>query len=235
MHRHRFAQTYGNKKLSDIQAVIGEIENSDDKKKISSLLTSRMTSLFNNAYREDSRASYEAILGGSFTGKNTLNDVFDKIKNLLKIESVTGVRILNRYDVENITEEIFEQSKRTVFSEPQLDNIYDALPETDGVVFAVEYLPGQFDQRADSAAQCIQIISQGERPLIRTAKVYALYGDLTAEEIEKIKKQVSKLVNENTKNTLPILITDNENKVCHLLFNTHHVLPPEPPSCFFNR
>ena len=72
----------GSKKLSDIQAVIGEIENSDDKKKISSLLTSRMTSLFNNAYREDSRASYEAILGGSFTGKNTLNDVFDKIKNM---------------------------------------------------------------------------------------------------------------------------------------------------------
>ena len=107
------------------------------------------------------------------------------LTSLLQIEGLTDVRLLNRYDVENIDEALFASSVKTVFSEPQLDTVYTELPQGADVVFAVEYLPGQFDQRADSAAQCIQIISQGERPLIRTAKVYALYGELTAEEKEK--------------------------------------------------
>ena len=80
---------------------------------------------------------------------------------------------------------------KTVFSEPQLDTVTACSSASPGAyVFAVEYLPGQFDQRADSAAQCIQIISQGERPIVRTAKVYALYGALTAGTCEAVKKYV---------------------------------------------
>ena len=109
---------------------------------------------------------------------------------LLGIEELTDVRLFNRYDAENISAELFDYAKNTVFSEPQLDILYDEIDLTDATAFAVEYLPGQFDQRADSAAQCIQIISQGDRPLIRTAKVYALYGDLSAAQLEQIKKYV---------------------------------------------
>ena len=113
------------------------------------------------------------------------------INTLLGIKNLKSVRILNRYDVENIDEELFNYCKGTVFSEPQLDIVTDELEYViDDLVFAVEYLPGQFDQRADSAAQCIQIISQKERPLVRTAKVYVLGGFLTDDEIEQIKKYV---------------------------------------------
>ena len=112
------------------------------------------------------------------------------IRHILQIKSLEDVRVINRYDVENIDEELFNYSKKTVFSEPQLDIIYDSLPTDAGIVFAVEYLPGQFDQRADSAAQCIQIISKGERPTVRAAKVYLLYGDVSADELEQIKKHV---------------------------------------------
>ena len=109
------------------------------------------------------------------------------IRTLLGISSLKGLRLLNRYDVENISPELFDHSVRTILSEPQLDLVTDTLPEG-GILFAVEYLPGQFDQRADSAAQCIQILSQGERPLVRSARVYHLTGELTAEEVAAIKK-----------------------------------------------
>ena len=113
------------------------------------------------------------------------------IKSLLQIETLENLRLLNRYDVENITPELFDYSIKTVFSEPQLDNATAELEGAeDATVFAVEYLPGQFDQRADSASQCIQIISQGERPLVRTARIYVLYGDISAEQLNAIKKYV---------------------------------------------
>ena len=79
---------------------------------------------------------------------------------------------------------------KTVFSEPQLDITYSSLKNDGARIFAVEYLPGQFDQRADSAAQCIQLISKGDRPVIRTAKVYMLYGDITEDELNTVKKHV---------------------------------------------
>ncbi|MBQ9685581.1 MAG: phosphoribosylformylglycinamidine synthase [Oscillospiraceae bacterium] len=110
-------------------------------------------------------------------------------RNLLGLTALEGVRVINRYDVENIDPALFEAAKRTVFSEPQVDLVSDTL-DAEGQVFAVEYLPGQFDQRADSAAQCIQILSQGERPAVRTAKVYVLTGDLTAEDLAALKKYV---------------------------------------------
>ena len=112
-------------------------------------------------------------------------------RTFLGLTALEQVRILNRYDVEGIEEALFNASRTTVFSEPQLDDICDR-PDLSGAraVFAVEPLPGQFDQRADSAAQCIQLQSQGERPVVRSAKVYALYGDLTAEDIAAVKKYV---------------------------------------------
>ncbi len=113
------------------------------------------------------------------------------IRGFLGIKSVSGVRIVNRYDAENITAELFEAAKNTVFSEPQLDDISDSLTDAEGkTVFAVEYLPGQFDQRADSAAQCIQIISCGDRPTVKTAKVYVVEGDVSEAELAQIKGYV---------------------------------------------
>ncbi len=112
------------------------------------------------------------------------------IRTLLQINGVTGLRLFNRYDVEKISPELFDTSVRTILSEPQLDLVYKELPNHYGTVFAVEPLPGQFDQRADSAAQCIQILSQGERPLVKTAKVYLLEGNLSSAEMAAIKKYV---------------------------------------------
>ena len=112
-----------------------------------------------------------------------------EIKEFLQIRGLSSLRILNRYDVEKIDQQLFDYAVRTVFSEPQVDTVSSDVP-TGSVVFAVEPLPGQFDQRADSAAQCIQILSQGERPLVRTAKVYVLEGDLTTEDIVAIRKHV---------------------------------------------
>ncbi|MBQ8209895.1 MAG: phosphoribosylformylglycinamidine synthase [Clostridia bacterium] len=113
------------------------------------------------------------------------------IVSLLGISSLKELRLLNRYDVENIDKELFDYSVKTVFSEPQLDIVTDELKADEGdIVFAVEYLPGQFDQRADSAAQCIQIISQGERPLVRTARVYVMKGDMSEADVDAVKKYV---------------------------------------------
>ena len=114
----------------------------------------------------------------------------NELTTLLGIRSLTGLRLLNRYDVEGISEELFSQCAGTVFSEPPVDDTCSELPAHQGPAFAVEYLPGQFDQRADSAAECIQLISQGERPLVRSAKVYLLEGALTDAEVEEIKKYV---------------------------------------------
>ena len=92
--------------------------------------------------------------------------------------------------MEGISEALFDQCVSTVFSEPPVDNTYVTLPRGEEIAFAVEYLPGQFDQRADSAAECIQLISQGERPLVRSARVYLLEGPLSEEQIAEIKKYV---------------------------------------------
>jgi len=121
---------------------------------------------------------------------NEAQGLLSEAKNLLGISGLENIRLFNRYDAENITEELFNYCVQTVFSEPQLDVARAEIELPGAYVFAVEALPGQYDQRADSAAQCIQIISQGERPLIRTAKVYALYGDVTEADIAAIKKHV---------------------------------------------
>mgnify|MGYP004642533283 CR=1 FL=1 len=116
--------------------------------------------------------------------------LLSEINDLLGIKSVTGIRFLNRYDVENIDRETFDYAVKTVFSEPQTDIAKECPDFSGATVFAVEYLPGQFDQRADSAEQCVQLISKKERPIIRSAKVYALYGEITENELNAIKKYV---------------------------------------------
>ena len=113
-----------------------------------------------------------------------------EVQDLLEIKSVESIRVINRYDVEDIEKELFDYSVKTVFSEPQMDNATATIVTDGAEVFAVEYLPGQFDQRADSASQCIQLISQKGRPLVRTAKVYAVYGKVTEGELNQIKKHV---------------------------------------------
>ena len=113
--------------------------------------------------------------------------VLNDLQTALRL-SVTGVRILNRYDADHLTEEAFQKAIPTVFSEPAVDVTYDTLPECTGNqrMFAVEYLPGQFDQRADSCEQCIQILLQGERCRVRTAQIYIISGNMTDAEFQQI-------------------------------------------------
>ncbi len=113
----------------------------------------------------------------------------EEIQNFLGIEDVKGVRVLIRYDVENISDEVFERACRTVFSEPPVDILYHETFETapDARVFSVEYLPGQFDQRADSAVQCVRFLKEDEEPVIRTATTYVIEGGISDEELSAIR------------------------------------------------
>ena len=109
-----------------------------------------------------------------------------ELRSLLGLTNLEDLRVLNRYDVALEDGALFDRAVRTVFSEPQVDNTYFDLPA--GLAFAVEPLPGQYDQRADSASQCIQLMTKGDRPTVRTAKVYLLEGKLTEQDLLKIKK-----------------------------------------------
>ncbi|MBQ6075636.1 MAG: phosphoribosylformylglycinamidine synthase [Lachnospiraceae bacterium] len=111
-------------------------------------------------------------------------------RELLGIAGLERLRLLNRYDVEDVTPALFENAVRNVFSDPSVDYVYEEPDLSGAAVFAVEYLPGQFDQRADSAAQCIQIISRGDRPAVASARVYALYGAVSEAELAAFKKHV---------------------------------------------
>jgi len=118
--------------------------------------------------------------------KSLLSDLNVNLEANLK-----GVRYLNRYDVEGIDTAVFEVAKKTIFSEPQSDEIMDELKtNADDKVLFVEYLPGQFDQRADSCAQCVQLLTRGDRPIVKTAKVYVFEGGISDEMFEKIKKYI---------------------------------------------
>ena len=112
-----------------------------------------------------------------------------EISSYLGIQSVNQVRVLIRYDVENISEESYQKACKTVFAEPPVDDLYEEKFEaSDGAhIFSVEYLPGQFDQRADSAVQCVQFLNEDEKPIIRSATTYIIEGDITAEEFAAIK------------------------------------------------
>lgn len=114
----------------------------------------------------------------------------NEIIGYLGIKTVSNVRVLIRYDVENLSEETYKKALTTVFSEPPVDNVYEGTftKNDDDFVFSVEYLPGQFDQRADSAEQCVKFFNENETPVIKTATTYVISGKLTEEEKEKIKE-----------------------------------------------
>ncbi len=114
------------------------------------------------------------------------------LKDSLHIDCIDDLRLLNRYDIEGLSDEICDSASKTIFSEPNLDVVYKESVEydKDAKVFAVEYLPGQYDQRADWAAQCVQIINEGQRPNINSAKLYILTGDIDDELFAKIKSYV---------------------------------------------
>ncbi|MGN0166498.1 MAG: phosphoribosylformylglycinamidine synthase, partial [Acetatifactor sp.] len=115
-------------------------------------------------------------------------ELHEEIKNYLGI-SVEGVREFIRYDVENISDAVFEKACRTVFSEPPVDDLYLEQIEipVNARVFSVEFLPGQFDQRADSAVQCVRFLKEDEEPVIRTAVTYMILGSITDDEFARIK------------------------------------------------
>ena len=116
-------------------------------------------------------------------------ELFENIKTYLGISAIAGVRVLVRYDIENLDDKTFSEARGTIFSEPPLDELYEeTFPKEAGdTVFSAEYLPGQFDQRADSAVQCVQLIDKDAAPVIRTATTYVLSGKLSAQEIEAVK------------------------------------------------
>ncbi|MBR2974112.1 MAG: phosphoribosylformylglycinamidine synthase, partial [Clostridia bacterium] len=114
--------------------------------------------------------------------------VFADITNNLGIQGLTGVRLFCRYDVDGLSDEQYNQATNIVFSEPPVDDCYhEEMPAVDGKVFAIEFLPGQYDQRADSAMQCIQILTCGDRPKVKSAKVYVLEGNISDDAFDKIK------------------------------------------------
>ena len=113
----------------------------------------------------------------------------EEIESYLGIQTVSDVRVLIRYDIENLTDKTYQAALGTIFSEPPVDFLYEeTFPVKEGdVCFSVEYLPGQFDQRADSAEQCVKLLNEMEEPVIRSATTYVISGELTEEQIEKIK------------------------------------------------
>ncbi len=116
-------------------------------------------------------------------------ELFEEIGNYLGIGGVTGVRVLIRYDIENISDAVYREALGTIFSEPPVDEVYEGtFPHADGdTVFSVEYLPGQFDQRADSAEQCVRLLNETEEPIIRSATTYVISGGLTPEQAAAVR------------------------------------------------
>lgn len=123
--------------------------------------------------------------GFDIEAKGVLND----LKENLQIKELEDVIVLNRYDVEGVEDSDFDKAKTTIFSEPQVDNYFEEEYDFTGYkVFGIEFLPGQFDQRANALSECLQILTEGERPTAKTAKIYLLKGNLTDLQVEKIKK-----------------------------------------------
>ncbi len=121
--------------------------------------------------------------------RNEAEDVLQQLRAYVGLRGLTGLRLLNRYDVEGLSEADFERALPTVFSEPQTDDLHVELPPHDrDLAFVLEYLPGQFDQRADSAAQCVELLTQRQRPTVATARVYLLEGALSPQDVEAAKK-----------------------------------------------
>ncbi|MDD6352112.1 MAG: phosphoribosylformylglycinamidine synthase, partial [Lachnospiraceae bacterium] len=115
-------------------------------------------------------------------------ELMQEFKSFLGITDVKGIRVLNRYDIENISDDTYKKAVRTIFSEPPVDDVYEETFDFEGRCFSVESLPGQFDQRADSAVQCVKLLKENEEPVIKTALTYVIEGNISDEEYEAIKK-----------------------------------------------
>lgn len=128
--------------------------------------------------------------------------VLEDLKENLQIKGLQDIILLNRYDVSGIEEDTYQKAKNTIFSEPQVDICYEEnYPFIEGdTIFAVEFLPGQFDQRANSLAECLQIVSGSQRPIAKSAKVYILKGQIAEEEVKKIKKYLINAVDSREAN-----------------------------------
>ena len=136
--------------------------------------------------------------------------LLSEFKSYLGITTVTNVRVLIRYDIENISDEIYRKALKTVFCEPPVDDVYEESFDFNGRVFSVEYLPGQFDQRADSAEQCIKLLKEDEEAIIRSATTYVIEGDISDEQFEAIKKHcINPVDSRETGLEKPVTLTDD--------------------------
>ncbi|MCR5144318.1 MAG: phosphoribosylformylglycinamidine synthase [Lachnospiraceae bacterium] len=136
--------------------------------------------------------------------------LLSEFKSYLGINTVTNVRVLIRYDIENISDEIYRKALKTVFCELPVDDVYEETFSYTGRTFSVEYLPGQFDQRADSAEQCVKLLKEDEEAIIRSATTYVIEGDITDEQFEAIKKHcINPVDSRETGLEKPETLTDN--------------------------
>ncbi|MDD6191743.1 MAG: phosphoribosylformylglycinamidine synthase [Lachnospiraceae bacterium] len=155
------------------------------------------------------------------------HSLLSEIKSYLGIKGVTGVRVLIRYDIENITEETYKKALKTVFCELPVDDVYEENFESTGKVFSVEFLPGQFDQRADSAEQCIRLLKEDEQAVVRTATTYVIEGNITDEEFAAIKKHcINPVDSRETGMEKPQTLTDNfEEPADVIIFDGFSTMP----------
>ena len=156
-------------------------------------------------------------------------DLFENIRDYLGIRTVTGVRVLIRYDIENISDKTYEEAKITIFSEPPVDVLYEeAFPMQEGeTAFSVEALPGQFDQRADSAEQCVKLLNENEEPVIRSATTYVIAGACSEEELAHIKDFCINPVDsrENNADKPETLVTEYEEPADVKIFDGFRTMP----------
>ncbi|MCR4568747.1 MAG: phosphoribosylformylglycinamidine synthase [Pseudobutyrivibrio sp.] len=136
--------------------------------------------------------------------------LFSEIGSYLGIKGVTGVRVLIRYDVQDVSDDVFKKAVKTVFSEPPVDDVYEETFDYDGRVFSVEFLPGQFDQRADSAEQCLKLLNENENPTIHTATTYVIEGSISDDEFNAIKSHcINPVDSRETSLEKPESLSDN--------------------------
>ncbi|MCR5195489.1 MAG: phosphoribosylformylglycinamidine synthase [Pseudobutyrivibrio sp.] len=136
--------------------------------------------------------------------------LFSEIGSYLGIKDVTGVRVLIRYDVQDVSDDVFKKAVKTVFSEPPVDDVYEETFDYNGRVFSVEFLPGQFDQRADSAEQCLKLLNENENPTIHTATTYVIEGSITDDEFDAIKSHcINPVDSRETSLDKPESLSDN--------------------------
>ena len=136
--------------------------------------------------------------------------LLSEIGSYLGIKDVTGVRVLIRYDIQDVSDDVFTKAIKTVFSEPPVDNVYEGTFDFEGKVFSVEFLPGQFDQRADSAEQCLKLLNEDEEPTIHTATTYVIEGSITDDEFNAIKKHcINPVDSRETSEDLPESLSNN--------------------------